>query len=257
MPEDLEKALNNNDQTGASTPSPALKDSIKAIDLIDNALRQLGTTGTMIANVIKGISTGSWIGLILQVLAELIKALSDKSTVLKSLMDGISYFFSVFAEKVGPALDKILKPLLEGFEGLGVLFDTLAVSISYLAPVLSFIIKFFVTIANTIGKVIGGIFNGVIGIIRSAISAINKLPGVNISKPGYVDLSGGDYDIPELPATTESSSSSSSSGASASYTAARDIYINVIYNNSYVNGDSREIALSIRDEIKKAEALGY
>lgn len=43
----------------------------------------------------------------------------------------------------------------------------------------------------------------------------------------------------------------------ASYTAARDIYLNVIFDRSFVNGDGREMALLIRDEIRSAEKLGY
>lgn len=37
---------------------------------------------------------------------------------------------------------------------------------------------------------------------------------------------------------------------------ARDIYVNINYYDSYVNGDAREIALNIRNEIRLAEAMG-
>ena len=56
-----------------------------------------------------------------------------------------------------------------------------------------------------------------------------------------------------LPDTT----SQTAAAASASYTAARDIYVTINFNQSYVNGDAREIALNLRNEIRTAEALGY
>jgi hypothetical protein len=49
----------------------------------------------------------------------------------------------------------------------------------------------------------------------------------------------------------------SNSNNSTSYSVAGDMYINIYYENSYVNGDTRAIALNIRDEIRKAEGKGY
>jgi hypothetical protein len=47
------------------------------------------------------------------------------------------------------------------------------------------------------------------------------------------------------------------SSGTASYTAAKDIIVNISFTNSYVNGDAREISIMLRNEIKAAEALGY
>jgi hypothetical protein len=44
---------------------------------------------------------------------------------------------------------------------------------------------------------------------------------------------------------------------STSYTVAGDMYININFSHSYVNGDSRQIAIMLRDEIRAAEAAGY
>jgi phage-related protein len=49
----------------------------------------------------------------------------------------------------------------------------------------------------------------------------------------------------------------SNSNNSSSYTVSGDLYITISFQNSYVNGNSREIALALRDEIRAAEAAGY
>ena len=52
-----------------------------------------------------------------------------------------------------------------------------------------------------------------------------------------------------------SQSASNITGSSASYTAARDIYVTINYDHSYVNGDAREIALSLYNELKDCKKL--
>ena len=82
---------------------------------------------------------------------------------------------------------------------------------------------------------------------------------MGISKGTYANAS--DYTATEISTDYTSSSngdndSSTSSGASASYTATGDTYVNIYYNNSYVNGDAEEIALQIRNDILSAERKG-
>lgn len=46
-------------------------------------------------------------------------------------------------------------------------------------------------------------------------------------------------------------------GNMANYTAAKDIYININFDHSFVNGDADEIAIALRDQIRRVERLGY
>jgi hypothetical protein len=57
--------------------------------------------------------------------------------------------------------------------------------------------------------------------------------------------------------STGNQSDAGSSSGSASYTAARDVVINIYFNHSFVNGDAESIAIMMRDEILLAEAKGY
>ena len=99
------------------------------------------------------------------------------------------------------------------------------------------------------------------------IRALNQIPWVNISEiSGFDDYGkaiddiwngGGNTaeDNAYLNAAISSAASNTTTGASASYTAARDIYVNISYEHSYVNGDSRAIALNLYEELKDCKKL--
>jgi hypothetical protein len=94
-------------------------------------------------------------------------------------------------------------------------------------------------------------------VVNGVISALNHIPFVSISwrmeKWNASDM----YlkDIDEGALTDAGSSSSGSSGGNSSYTGTRDIQVNIYYSQSYVNGDARQIALSIQNELRLAGAL--
>ena len=125
---------------------------------------------------------------------------------------------------------------------------------------LSYVTKMIATAIYTVEWVI---VNGINMIIR----ALNMLPWVNISEiSGFDDYNkavsdiwngGGntDEDNSYLNAALSQSASNTTTGASASYTAARDIYVTINYDHSYVNGDAREIALNLYNELKDCKKL--
>lgn len=283
LPEDLKKALEAQvvaNPTAPQTSSPAetqgnatgggnegdIEDAKKKSTIATQILSELtaqlsvlGSTALFVAQVIKVITTGNWIGFIISLIVQFVQAVSENSETVQAFLDGFSQTVGVFAKKVAPAIAQILEPLLGLFQSLGVILDVIARIVQVLAPILTLLAKAINAVFKAVAFVIGGIVNAIIGIIRAVIRVINKLPGVHISKPDYIDLTGSDYTVaPESDSASSSSdSSSSASSSSASYTAARDIYMNVYYQNSYVNGDARAIALSIREEIRRAEQLGY
>ena len=126
---------------------------------------------------------------------------------------------------------------------------------------LSYVTKVIATAIYTVEWVI---VNGINMIIR----ALNQIPWVDISEiSGFDDYdkaisdiwSGGgntDEDNAYLNAAiAQSASGITGTGSSASYTAARDIYVTISYDHSYVNGDAREIALSLYNELKDCKKL--
>lgn len=272
LPADLEKALSasvsaaptssgttGEKKEGESSGGSDTKDpgTLDYIAQVTSGLSSLGSTMKFINDVIQAILSGNWITFLIGLIVQLLQAVMENSDTVKAFFDGFSSMIGVFAKKIAPMLAQILEPLLGLFESLGVILDVVALIVKALTPILTLLAKAINAVFKAVAYVIGGIVNGIIGIIRKVISVINKLPGVNISKPDYIDLTGSDYTIDTGASSSTDSATSSTASASASYTAARDIYMNVYYQNSYVNGDARAIALSIREEIKRAEQLGY
>lgn len=276
LPEDLKKALSasvsaaptaaattsgttGEKKEGESSGGSDTKDpgTLDYIAQVTSGLSSLGSTMKFINDVIQAIISGNWITFLIGLIVQLLQAVMENSDTVKAFFDGFSSMIGVFAKKIAPMLAQILEPLLGLFESLGVILDVVALIVKALTPILTLLAKAINAVFKVVAYVIGGIVNGIIGIIRKVISVINKLPGVNISKPDYIDLTGSDYTIDTGASSSTDSATSSTASASASYTAARDIYMNVYYQNSYVNGDARAIALSIREEIKRAEQLGY
>ena len=148
------------------------------------------------------------------------------------------------------------------FKFIGGIFQIIRGFIQFLQPImsgLSYITKIIATAIYTVEWVI---VNGINMIIR----ALNMLPWVDINEiSGFDDYNKGisdiwnggntDEDNAYLNAAISQSASNTTTGASASYTAARDIYVTISYNNSYVNGDAREIALSLYNELKDCKKL--
>ena len=280
LPDDLKKALeaqvkattsgatatSTSTSTSTSTDTgtkeekkEAIKGAASAIEPFTSALSGLGSTLEAIAMVVQAITSGNWIGFIISLIVKLVQAIAENSSIVQGFLDGFTDTIGVFAKKIAPSLGKIIEPLLSLFPALGVILDVIATILKALTPLLTLVAKAFGLVFKVIGYIIGSIANAIIALVRGVINILNKIPFVNISKPDYIDITGSDYEIDTSGTTDDSTTSSdiTTSSASASYTAARDIYMNVYYNNSYINGDARAIALSIREEIRRAEQLGY
>ena len=150
------------------------------------------------------------------------------------------------------------------FKIIGGLFQIIRGFIQFLQPVmnaLSYVTKVIATAIYTVEWVI---VNGINMIIR----ALNQIPWVDISEiSGFDDYDkaisdiwsdGGNTDEDNAylnAAIAQSASGITGTGSSASYTAARDIYVTISYEHSYVNGDAREIALSLYNELKDCKKM--
>ena len=148
------------------------------------------------------------------------------------------------------------------FKFIGGLFQIIKGFIQFLQPVMNALSYVTRIIATAIYSIEWVIVNG----INMIIKALNMLPWVNISEiSGFDDYNKGISDIWNGGGNTDSDnaylnnaiaqSASNITGSSASYTAARDIYVTINYDHSYVNGDAREIALSLYDELKDCKKL--
>lgn len=148
------------------------------------------------------------------------------------------------------------------FKFIGGIFQIIKGFIQFLQPImniLSYVTKIIATAIYTVEWVI---VNGINMIIR----ALNQIPFVSIDTiSGFDDYDKAVSDIWNGGGNTDkdnaylnsaiSQSASNITGSSASYTAARDVYVTISYKNSYVNGDAREIALNLYNELKDCKKL--
>lgn len=197
-------------------------------------------------------SLGELIGTILAPVFEvLIALLHPILNLVITLLDTIKPIISVFGTLVSTLMQ--LNPILTIID---IAFNLLATAIA------AFYNYVIVPIVNFILKIVSTIVNAVAGAINFIIGLLNKIPGVNIRK-----VSGMDYESVKLkeidPTTTatrdytQTSDDGGSSSGTGSYSAAKDVTVNIYFNSSYVNGDAREIALALERELESAHALGY
>ena len=150
------------------------------------------------------------------------------------------------------------------FKIFGGLFQIIKGFIQFLQPVLNALSYVTRVIATAIYSIEWAIVNGINLIIR----ALNQIPWVDIAEiSGFEDYGKGVSDIWNgggntdednsylNAAISQSASGITGSGSSASYTAARDIYVTISYDHSYVSGDAREIALNLYNELKDCKKL--
>lgn len=242
-----------------------------------------------IGNIIQMALSGNIIGIIIDLISKLVSALSDRIPALKDFMTIISDFMGSLADELAPVLEPLLNVIMNLLNSvLDSLIQMLVPVLKILTPIIQWVAevivwvynKIMVPILNAMINLFTSVYNVFIAIWNGIVMCLNAIQiptGVywdwglhvtwgslgsmmGISKGTYANAS--DYTASEISTDYTSSSngdndSSTSSGASASYTATGDTYVNIYYNNSYVNGDAEAIALQIRDDIKAAEKKGY
>ena len=212
----------------------------------------------------------SLISEIIPIFDEFVTPFLEGFSAVKEILSGVVYLLGsiigIFAEifKEFTRELNITASTVSGiFKIFGSTFQIIRGFIQFLQPImnaLSYVTKIIATAIYTVEWVI---VNGINMIIR----ALNQIPWVDIDEiSGFDDYNkavddiwngGGntEEDNAYLNAAISQSALNTTTGASASYTAARDIYVTINYDHSYVNGDAREIALSLYNELKDCKKL--
>jgi len=181
--------------------------------------------------------------------------LTDPLSAIMSVLEQTKAF-AMLGETIKPIIDMLDAVLMPVLQALAPVFTVLYQSI---APILKLLIPPLIFISALIANLVVG-FQALLKTIWYVVSfQWNKIGTVQwtamsmeqINSAVQTALAGVDIAASENPfsGSTTSTTTYSASGA-------RDIYVNIFYEHSYVNGDAREIALNIRNEIRMAEALG-
>ena len=213
----------------------------------------------------------SLISEIIPIFDELVTPFLESFSSVKEILSSVVYLLGsiigIFTEifKVSTRNLNITASTVSGiFKIIGGLFQIIRGFIQFLQPVMSALSYVTKVIATAIYTVEWVIVNGINMIIR----ALNQIPWVDISEiSGFDDYDkaisdiwsdGGNTDEDNAylnAAIAQSASGITGTGSSASYTAARDIYVTISYEHSYINGDAREIAINLYNELKDCKKL--
>jgi hypothetical protein len=227
----------------------------KAFDLLQGSLQAIGEAG----QVIEMIMSSNVIGLIVVFLSKLAGVFSNLSGAAAAASNIITFLFDIITEiiqELTPFLDMLFRPLLEIVAAVGRIIGQL---LNLLVPVLGLLtgvaqqFNLLTPILNTVAILLA-IVTDCFGLLWNAVSWLIKNLTFGLVNMGRMQTDNYQKMVDSINAEQNYDSYKNNS---TSYTVSGDLYIYIYYEHSYVNGDARDIALNLRDEIRAAEREGY
>lgn len=215
------------------------------------------------------LGTGeTWDSGLFKLLIPEFKSLGKSVASVVAILDPVNTILSSMMQVLGPALNEILAPIVGILATIGqTIGQVLLPLLDVLNPVIKAISDAFIWFYNKVIRPVGNaiislfnmVYNAVAAVANGLIAIYNAIPFVSdMSYISYKSLDEGHLgEINTNSLTSAGSSYIGSMGAGASYTAARDVTVNITYSHSFVNGDEREIARQIKKELEAINALGY
>ena len=113
-------------------------------------------------------------------------------------------------------------------------------------------------IGNSIYNVLATVYNAVIGIYNFLVPKKKEKDYMSYKKlsDGVSAIwNGVDNSAIQAIMATAATATASGGSSGASYTAAKDVYVTINFDRSYVNGDAQDIAIALAREIRRAERM--
>lgn len=212
----------------------------------DAFLSAAGDVGKIISSFIEG----SPIGLVVELISRSVSVLAERSTIVAEFLNFFDNLLGqIFNPQVINFFNSTLGPLNDAIQSIGrSVANTIAPLLETLTPVFMIIAKSIDFVAR-VNETISAICYNIYAAVYNSFNLWGKKSYKDVGAvwDGFANF---DYSY----GTVNSNAGSSSS---ASYNAARDVYITINYSNSYVNGDARDIAINLYNEFKSAERMGY
>ena len=248
-------------------------DAIKEFknNLKESILSSTGETGKLIDAYLKG----GWHDVIIQLVSIVLSKLSEVSGIVNSLYNIVSTFIDGMILPLLEMIEPILNPVLTVIQNIsslvGSVVGMLTPFIQLVSPILEFVggviywIKtFLTTLFDYIRYGFTEAVNWVIRLYnllapkrreRSELAQAKSLDQINTTMRG---LWNGDFidDYRAMLAQNyELSPASTGISGSATYNAARDIYVTINFNDSFVYSDKTTLAVELAREIRRAEKM--
>jgi hypothetical protein len=236
-----------------------------SMSLMDGVIQGITQSTGELGQVIQALMTGNIIGLIIMAISRLAQVFSNISEGASAIMNIVTVLFDTIqqiAVTIGPVLDAVFKPFVEVIAAIGRVVGSILTIVmpiivmlnqflnplmwvlEPLAQLLNVIALAFAYVADAVGTVYNFISEVVkkltFGFVKMGSMSTNNVDRMKDSQEAGVDY--GKYQ---------------DNNNSTSYSVAGDQYIYITFSHSYVNGDARDIAIMMRDEIRSAEKSGY
>jgi hypothetical protein len=232
-----------------------------SFDLLQGALQSIGELGAVIKAVIDAVMSGNPIGLIITLISRLADVFSKISGGAAAAQNILTVFFDIIediAVTLGPMLDAVFKPFVEIIAAIGRIVGSLLTILSPFLGILTIFLPILDPIVWLLNKLalgfayvadgIAHVWNFIANLIEKITFGVVKLTRLSTDNVDRMKSSiegGVDYEQYQ------------DGSNSTSYSVAGDMYINIYFSHSYVNGDARQIAVALRNEIRSAEKAGY
>ena len=202
---------------------------------------------------------------IIPAFSEFIMSLSSVTALLEPVGTILEAVFGI----LGPAINSVLSPLVGFLQIVGQTVGNMLIPVlDVITPIIKLIgealvwvyNKIIMPVANAFITLFNMVYNAIASVVNGILSIYNTIVGwfggSKKSLVSYKSLDSGYMQEIDTGALSQAGMSYMGSTGSASYTAARDITVNIVYERSYVNGDAEDIAINLRNEMRRIEALG-
>lgn len=275
LPEELKIALSGGNMPKGNGSSNGNSGGTSGSNNIwQGLISSFGEIGSLINTA---LSSGP-IGVIVAYISNLVSMLSSESGIVNSFFNAITTFNKQLIEPLVKIIEPIINPLLTIIQLIGNTVASLLYVIKpftdFLTPIIEELSKVIYRISlfiQTIVDVISAAFTAVENWLIDIYNALNGwgkdkekvTPNKSWKEIGNQFALAFGYGFDEYYENMLkqnilefSNAGASSSGSGASYTAAKDVIVNINFDHSFVNGDASEIAVYLSKEIRNAEKLG-
>ena len=194
------------------------------------------------------------------------EALTEILNVVAEIIQELTPIISLFVRLL--SIFNVLTPIMRILSGALKVFAEIIKFIynDIIVPIGNAILKVFITIANFFIKIWQKIYD-ILDWISLPVGISIGWSGISIKWRSLASMLGAkrgstldydDYSLSRIEDQDEEEAKTkekSKYGGSASYTASKDVHVNITFSQSYVNGDARQIAIMLAQEIKQAEKM--
>lgn len=252
------------------------KEAADAIREFKNSLKETVYSNTgELGQLVSSFKEGGWQGALIRVVEIVLQKVSEMSGIINAIFNVVTTVLGATLKTLVAIIEPILNPVLSIIQSIGELIASvvglLAPFVQILTPIFEFIggviywIKTFLTsIFDYIRYGFTSIINWIIRLYnffapswkdRDEVSYHKSLSEINNTFKG---LWNGDFleDYKAMLAANYSLEGASSGiSGSATYNAARDIFVTINFNDSFVYSDKTTLAVELAREIRRAEKM--